>query len=157
MHQGRQHQRPHQRQPGRGDVGVIEQTRQPALRLTSRSHEPDHQAPQELPGALPTQPQLTQASHHNRHRARHHPERRSAARPRLRHIGLEPPESPKERKPIGQTCPSQVSTQGAETAEQHEPASQQKRPVPAVMPVGAFTTEAAQDQGRHKQQACQQH
>ena len=157
LHQGCQRQRPHQRQPGGGDVGVIEQPRQAPIRLSAGGHMPDHQPAQNGPGPLPARPQLPKTGHQNGHRARHEPQRRTAPCRRLHQVGLKSPESPEERQPVGQARPGQIGPVCREAAQEHQHRRGDQRPVPAIAPIRPLARAAAQEQGRKQQKTGEQH
>ena len=105
--QRRQQQGPAQRQPGGRDVGVIEQSGEPACGITAFLEMPDHGTTKDLPGALPTQPDLTQSGRHHGNRASCDGQTNPAPGRGVGNVGLKAPEPPEQGQPITQTHPSQ--------------------------------------------------
>ena len=155
LHQGRQCERPGEGQPTAGDVGVVEEAGQATRRVAASLEVPDDRAIQRLERATPAQPELAEAGHHHRHRARHEHPPHAPSRLRGGQIGLESPEGPEKGQPIAQPHPSQPATGGSRGAEHHQQGRQQKHPIGGVRQ-GLLPVAAAKDQGHQQHQAPQQ-
>ena len=136
LQQGRQAEGPDQGQPGSGDVGVVEQAREPAGGIAPRGDPPGDQATEQLPGAGPAQVELAQARHNHRHRAGQKPQPRPAPGPGRGHVGLEAPEAPEKGQPVAQAHPGQPAAGGPEAAHQHQHRDRQQPAVAAIAPPG---------------------
>ena len=154
LQKGRQHQRPAQGQPGRRDVGVIKQAREPSRGIAPAADPPDDRPTQQFIGAAPAEHHLAKAGPQNRNGAGHQPQGNPAPGLRCGQIGLIGPERPEKRNPITQAHPGQPAAGGGEAAQEHPQTDASQQPIDPIVPPGRLLT-TPQDQG-HKQQQPRQ-